>query len=458
MKRALLFAIVALILRPCWPCQVQAQTVSVIAILRFQDDTGTNVSADLTRNLATDLHKKLATRYTDVLPRLLLDAAASTDPSALTQIAALAKQAGARYVVRGGLLALTCESSASGNKVTAQLYADIVLADDGTVVGSVRAQGTGMDQAAQQSSAAVSNGCDASSADAAQAFANAIEQLADSIHQTVLGGIVNTPAPTNIANAAAATNTTQTTTSSQPDLTQSASQDADLQQLIAQAEILVSTNANPNSPAVTATGQALQALESALETKATLMQQGKDTSQSDQDIATQRQALQTAVAQLTADAASASSTGAVTATTTQTPEQTKGFLQTISDFASQSLSLLQNIQQMRAALQGLNESSPNSSGFQSGAIGTGSSPAEQALGECIGAVTDQHGHPIPNAQVAEQTSAASTLTDSNGQYDLRGLLVNQIATLTVAANGKTLTAQPSSVPAQIFAVSRNGER
>lgn len=448
------------------PQTASAQTQAVsIAILNFQDDTGANAPAALGQKLARDLHQKIATGYRDLLPRLVTAPDASAKGLTLDQIAALAKQSGATYVVRGGLLALTSEPAGSDSKVTAQLYADVISADSAAIVATVRAEGSGAQSgAAPQLPSLDVSGDQFSSSGVGRAFAGAVAQLADSIHQAVTGGA---------GGGSAAGGNTQTTTTTQPDTSQAATQvdaaksaeaDADLQQLITQAETLLSSSANPNGPNATAAGQALQALKSALEAKAALMQSGKDTSQADQDIATQRQALQAAVSQLTADAAAATSTGAATTDTQQSPaqqqsaEQKKGFLQKINDFAGQALSLLQNIQQMRAALQSLTESSAsasssanasnasssaNASAAQTGdAGGAGNTSAtEQQLGECSGVVTDQNGAAIPNAQVAEQTSGSSASTDSSGQYDLKGLLANQIAVLTVTANGQTLTAQ-----------------
>ncbi len=439
MKKSLLLSVGLAVLVPAvlgspQPASVQAQSVSVVALLEFQDDTGTNVSAEKIKTLTAALHQNIATRYKDLLPRLVSGSDAATQASTLAQIAALARQNGARYIVRAGLLALNCAASGSSNKVVAQLYADIIFAEDGTVLSSVRAEGSGTEEGAQPPSASGLNSCSVSSQTTEQAFAGALGQLADSIHQTVVGGT---------ANGSTAGNSVQTPPPSPLDAAQSAAQDADLQQLIAQTETLLSSNVNLNSPAVTAAGQALQALKSALQTKATLMQNGQDPSQADQDIAAQRQSLQSAVAQITADAAAASSTGTVTASPQQTGGQEKGFLQTINDFASQSLSLLQNIQQMRSTLQNLTEPSPVVQ------PGDNPSPAAQPVGECNGVVRDQSGNAIPNAQVAEQLSGASTVTDSNGQYDLRGLVVNQIATLTVTAEGKSMTAQSVIIAGQL---------
>src|SRR5437773_11862870 len=95
----------------------QTQTVSIV-ILNFQDDTGANAPSDLGQKLAQDLHQKVAIGYRDLLPRLVTSPAASVRGLTLDQIAALAKQSGAKYVVRGGLLMLISEPAGSDSKVT----------------------------------------------------------------------------------------------------------------------------------------------------------------------------------------------------------------------------------------------------------------------------------------------------------------------------------------------------
>src|SRR5262249_35679321 len=80
----------------------QNLTISA-AIVTFQDDTGENVPADLTQKLAHDLHQAIAIRYRDLLPRLVGGPPPSATGLSPDQVVALAKQNGAKYIVRGGL-------------------------------------------------------------------------------------------------------------------------------------------------------------------------------------------------------------------------------------------------------------------------------------------------------------------------------------------------------------------
>ena len=429
----------------------QNQTVS-IAILNFQDDTGANAPAELGQKLAQDLHQKVATGYKDLLPRLVAGSdAAAVKGFTIDQIAALGKQNGAKFVVRGGLLTLTSELAGSDSKVTVQLYADIISADTSALVTTVRAEGSATQSgAAPQLSALDVKNDQFPSSGVGQALTSAIAQLADSVHQAISAGASTGPATSDTGQIATQTQPDTAQPTTQTDAAKTAEADTDLQQLIAQAESLLSSSANPSGQSATAASQDLQALKAALESKATLMQSGQDTSQADQGIATQRQALQTAVAQMTTEAAAASSSGTVSTNTEQQPgTPKKNFLDKINDSAGKALGFLQQIQQIRTTLQSLKESSASTnqtttggSTSTTGQTNPGNTGAtEQQLGEVNGVVTDQNGTPIPSAQVAEQTSGTSSSTDNNGQYDLKGLLANQIATLVVTAGGKTMSAQ-----------------
>ena len=105
---------------------LQSQLVP-IGILFFQDESGMNAPADLGQKIAKDLQQKLAVKYKDVLPRMLN---AGLDPSAsaamnVEQVVTLGKQHGVKFVVRGGLLAVTTEKAGEETKITVQLYANI---------------------------------------------------------------------------------------------------------------------------------------------------------------------------------------------------------------------------------------------------------------------------------------------------------------------------------------------
>src|SRR5690349_20910992 len=104
---------------------IQAQLVS-LGILPFQDESGMNAPSDLGQKIAKDLQQRLAINYKDVLPRMIN----AGDPSTLTalnieQLVTLGRQNGVKFVVRGGLLAVTTETAGEETKIGVQLYATI---------------------------------------------------------------------------------------------------------------------------------------------------------------------------------------------------------------------------------------------------------------------------------------------------------------------------------------------
>ena len=123
---------------------LQSQLVP-IGILFFQDESGMNAPADLGQKIAKDLQQKLAVNYKDVLPRMLN---AGLDPSAsatmnVEQVVTLGKQNGVKFVVRGGLLAVTTENAGGDTKIGVQLYASITSVESASD-NNVRAEGSGM--------------------------------------------------------------------------------------------------------------------------------------------------------------------------------------------------------------------------------------------------------------------------------------------------------------------------
>src|SRR5437879_3276795 len=90
---------------------IQSQLVS-IGILTFQDESGMNAPAELGQKIAKDLQQKFAVNYKDVLPRMINAGGDASAVAAMTveQVATLGKQNGVKFVVRGGLLAVTTEN------------------------------------------------------------------------------------------------------------------------------------------------------------------------------------------------------------------------------------------------------------------------------------------------------------------------------------------------------------
>ena len=224
-------------------------------------------------------------------------------------------------------------------------------------------------------------------------------------------------------------------TPAETEAAQAAAADQELQQLIAQAESTLAGNPNSSTENINGLRQALEGLKSALATKASRLQENKDTGEADQEIATRKQEMQTALANLTAEA-SASDTSAQTQ---QPSGEKKSLLARIGDFAGEATSLLQKIQELRSTLRSLREdqsanqdatqepTSPQDPGAQT----------EQTTGEVTGTVTED-GNPVEGAIVTTQETGASETTDINGMFTLKGLTPSRLVQLTVAKNGRVI--------------------
>jgi ElaB/YqjD/DUF883 family membrane-anchored ribosome-binding protein len=408
-RYAFVVALSLLVITANRPVRAQSPVVSV-AIVDFQDDSGSNVPQPLRRKIAQDLQQKLLDAYKDLLPRLI-----ATDASAQTltveQLVALGKQNGASFVVRGGVLSATTEPMAGKSGMKVQVYAEVISVESGTVVATARSGGTATQADPIEALSAVDPASENYPQSAVgQAFSVATGRLTEPIHQAV-----TTPAVAEVSTPAAAE-------------ASNAEADADLQQLITQAESILTSGGNASTESITAVQHALESLQAALAAKANLMEGGKDTAQADRDIATGKQALQTAIAQVTAELTASPATSTA-APTEEAAAQKKGLLASIDEAASQALLILQKIQEMRSSLN---------TGQQPAATTT---PTEQPVSEGTGVVVDENGNPVEGAQVTDQTSGATTVTDSYGVYHLQGLMAGKATTLIVQKGPAKTSAQ-----------------
>jgi protocatechuate 3,4-dioxygenase beta subunit len=408
---------------------LQSQLVP-IGILFFQDESGMNAPADLGQKIAKDLQQKLAVNYKDVLPRMLN---AGLDPSAsaamnVEQVVTLGKQNGVKFVVRGGLLTVTTENAGEETKIGVQLYASITSVESARD-NNVRVEGSGTQKGpvAELSSVDLKSAVFRDSA-LGQALSAATEQLAKSIHDAITASASTTtaterPAPDSSAGTA------------ETEAAQAAAADQELQQLIAQAESTLAGNPNSSTENINALRQALEGLKSALAAKATRLQENKETGAADQEIATRKQEMQTALANLTAEA-SASDTSAQIQ---QPSGEKKSLLARIGDFAGEATSLLQKIQELRSTLRSLREDQSANQGAPQDPTSPQDpgAPTEQTTGEVTGTVT-QDGNPVEGAIVTTQETGYSDTTDINGIFTLTGLTPGRLVRLTVAKNGRII--------------------
>lgn len=409
----------------------QSQLVS-IGILSFQDESGLNLEPEFGQKIAQDLQRKLVQTYKDVLPRFLNLNGATASTLSVEEFAAFGKKSGVKFIVRGGLLAVNVETTDSETKTTVQIYADLIAVETASQI-SARAEGL---QA--QQNPAPNNKMDLSSVNFSgnefhnsplgQAFASALEQLATNIYQAL-----KTPQETPQKDTSVATNpTTDAAVSPQTDATKAADIDEELQQLIAQAEAIVTNNAGANTDNLKAINQALKNMKNALEAKAQLLEQAKDTAPADQEILLRKQELQTAVVTAMQQVSSADQT----TSTPQPSREKKNLLASIGGYLGDAMGVMQKIQEMRSLLRSGNENyaSNQASGYSGGEP---NAVVEEPTSEVNGVVTDA-GNPVEGATVTDPESGANATTDSNGSYTLRGIASGRLAKISITKSGKQL--------------------
>lgn len=386
--------------------QAGASPVVSVGVLPFQDDSGSEVSAELRQRLARDVQRRLNAAHADLLARLL-DASSGTSAE---ELAALGRQGGVAFVVRGGLVGLSSEAAGAEARAEVQLYADVLAVESGRL-STVRASGTatGAD-AVDPASVDPQSGEFAASA-LGQAWAVAVEQLARSIHDEAVAPAPPEPAAGAEAETAAASN-------------------EELQQLIGQASALLAGGGSLDPATLQALSSALEALNNALATQAGLLEQGQPTATADQEVALRTQALRSAVAAATEQVASQSGV----------PPATGAEQQSLLAAAGQSLGeavdVLAKIQEIRSMLRGAEESEA-SAGEASGTGGSAEPQAEEPLGEVSGVVTES-GEPVEGVTVTDPESGATATTNESGSYSLVGLIPGRLTKLVLSKKSKSL--------------------
>ena len=416
------------------PLSAQDQVIPV-GVLWFQDESGSGAPAEFGPKIAQDLQQRLNATFKNLLARPLKAGADASAIRAMTveQLAALGKQNGVKYVVRGGLLAVNAESIGGELKTIIQLYADVISTET-SAVNSVRAEGAGTQPgtaAALQWKSIDLAGGEFRNTSVGQALSSSLEQLATAVHQA-------------IAAPASQAGLTENNIQTDPAQVQAAEADEELQQLVAQAESLLANSSAGSAESLQALSQALEGLKSALTAKATLLEQAQETTQVDQQVAARKQELQAAVDALTQQVSSADAAAMTDMTEGQEVSgEKKNVLATISEYLGETVNILQKIQEIRSTFRSAGEEAA----YDESASGAGSeeyAPAEAPLEEVGGVVTDS-GEPAEGVTVTEPESGASATTGSDGSYALK-VISGKLVKLVLAKNGKKMTTAQLDLP------------
>jgi carboxypeptidase family protein len=434
----------------------QAQVISV-GVLTFQDESGAGAPQELGQKITQSLQQKINESNKNLLARALSLATDEPSVKAMTveQLAAFGKQSGVKFVIRGAVLAISGGGS-GGGKVTIQLYADVVSVETSSV-NTVRAEGSSAASKAHVKPSSI-DFTDASPL--GQAVAVSVEQLAASVSQTVSSTTSLAATTEQREDPLVANQQGDQSGAAQKEDAAAVEADEELRQIMAQAEALLSSSPAGGVESLSALGQALNGLKTALASKAALLEQGKETTQADQEIASRKQDLQSALATITqqitstdtaaADAQQTTSSDASAADTQQIASmdtaaaegpqasgEKKNALARITEYMGEALNILQKIQEMRALFRSAREEASLDNTAQADAVNSQPSPTIEPTAEISGEVMDS-GSPAEGVIVTEPESGSTAITDGNGLYTLKNVLASKMVTLQFTKAGKQL--------------------
>jgi protocatechuate 3,4-dioxygenase beta subunit len=384
--------------------QAGPSPVVSVGILAFQDDSGSEAPPELRQRIARDVQRKLNTAHGDLLARVL---EASAGGSA-EELAAVGRRSAVAFVVRGGLVGFSSKGAGDGTRVELQLYADVLSVESGKL-STVRASGAATGAGTVELASLDPKGEDFAASALGQALAGAVEQLAVAVHEAVVA-----PALPQLAAAG--------------DAQTAAASDEELQQLIGQASALMASGSSMDPGTLQALSTALEALNTALTSKASLLEHGQPTAAADQKIALRKQALQVAVSAATERVA------------TQTGDpgamgsEKKSLLASLGQSLGETSDALAKIQEIRSMLRGAEEGQALPGGDVPQG---GETPAEEPLGEVSGVVTES-GEPVEGVTVTDPESGATATTNESGSYTLPGLIPGRLTKLVLTKQGKSL--------------------
>jgi protocatechuate 3,4-dioxygenase beta subunit len=421
--RIVLFVVCILWLVIARSVPAHAEVIS-IGILPVQDESDTQVPPELLVKIGQLFKQNLTRASADILVRQI---SGLVEPSAdIAQLAALGRQQGVRYVVRSGLLGLYSDKAGRELHCDVGLYAELIATADGTITG-LRANGAGSEDDPARDDIRRWEAYDFAGSGFAQtalgqALGSAVDQLAQQVRQTVAA-----------AGQAAPESGVAESHGQPPDseeVTQEYETDQELQQLIAQADSLVAGGAASGAD-ISALQQLLEALRTALDSKVSLLTEGRDTSAADQEIARLKNELQNAMAGSTQEAIAAPPGGE----SSPPGGELQAGIATINTLLSEALNSLLKIQEIRTALQSFSQD-------QAAAVpdaGGEYVPQEEPTSEVSGVVFDESGNPVEGATVTDPQSGASATTDSSGSYLIPHIPSRRFATMKVFKAGRQLS-------------------
>jgi protocatechuate 3,4-dioxygenase beta subunit len=218
--------------------------------------------------------------------------------------------------------------------------------------------------------------------------------------------------------------------------------DQDLQQLIAEAESLISGGAAASLGDITPLQQMLESLLASLDTKLGLLEQAEDTTAVGQQIAQQKEDLRNLVGDYTEQLAAAQAQPGYdeAAVGAETDLETK-----LKEILEKALADLLNIQEIQA-LPGSEGEGGQDDYVTGDPAGDEYAVTEEETSDVYGVVTDEAGNPIEGATVVDSETGATGVTDGSGSYSITGIPGGHVTNIQVIQAGKPVAGGKLVVP------------
>ncbi len=436
-----------------------------VGLLGFRDESGAGGKSGIRKLVDATVRQAL---FDQGLGPKWIDSDTGTSPIAelaADQLATIGRRRGVKFVVQGLVSAITFDDTPGEVRISVGLEAEVVAVETG-VARTVTAESSAITRMADSEQVPALSSVELGNRDFAnsgagraltRALSNASNGLAESIY-TAMTGPAEGGVEENLPQDTRVQDNTLTQDqqpieggdvfeppegADQTEEEQAAENEEDLQQLIAQADEVVSGNANVDAAQVERLRQLLGQLLQKLEDKSRLLETGDlaSTDQIDQAIETEKADLQQAVEQTYSD----DNFGGETAP--QLRPASSSLLERVTEYVGLTFNVIQKIQELRSSFrQAQNdyaameaqptwEPQQNQPQDQAQAEET-AEPEEESLAEINGVVTED-GEPVEGAVITEPLSEQTATTDQFGSYTLKDVPA-RLSKLLVSRGGKSV--------------------
>ena len=437
-----------------------------VGLLGFRDESGAGGQSGIRKLVDVTVRQAL---FDQGLGPKWIDSDTGTRPItelAADQLATIGRRRGVKFVVQGIVSAITFDDKPGEVRISVGLEAEVVSVETG-VARTVTAESSAITRMADSEQVPALSSVELGNRDFAnsppgraltRALSNAGNRLAELIYTAITAasdhaGAENVPQEDRAQDNPVTQDQEPVEggdvfepreAADQTEEEQAAENEEDLQQLIAQADEVVSGNANVDAAQVERLRQLLGQLLQKLEDKSRLLEAGdlESTDQIDQAIETEKADLQQAVEQTYSDENFRGEP------VQEMRPASSSLLERVTEYVGLTFDVIQKIQELRSTFhQAQNdyaamEAQPTWEQQQGqpqdpAQAEETAEPEEESLAEVNGVVTEEGGEPVEGAVITEPLSEQTATTDQFGSYTLKDVPA-RLSKLLVSRGGKSV--------------------